>query len=35
MRGIQNFQGSMFSCWFVGLNLEDRVWDYSTFSANR
>lgn len=21
--------------WFVGLNLEDRVWDHSTFSANR
>ena len=21
--------------WFVGLNLEDKVWDHSTFSANR
>ncbi len=21
--------------WFVGLNLEERVWDHSTFSANR
>ena len=21
--------------WFVGLNIEDKVWDHSTFSANR
>lgn len=21
--------------WFVGLNLKDKVWDHSTFSANR
>lgn len=20
--------------WFVGLNIEDKVWDHSTFSAN-
>jgi hypothetical protein len=21
--------------WFVGLNIEDKVWDHSTFTANR
>ena len=32
---VESIDYNLLYRWFVGLNLEDRVWDHSTFSANR
>jgi len=32
---VESIDYNLLYRWFVGLNLEDKVWDHSTFSANR
>jgi transposase len=32
---VQNLEFNLLYRWFVGLTLDDEVWDHSTFSANR
>jgi len=32
---VESINYNLLYRWFVGLNLEDKVWDHSTFSVNR
>ena len=32
---VEQLEYNLLFCWFVGLSMEDEVWNHSTFSKNR